>query len=246
MSNIYAEIVLPPTDGTIFLPDTLAFHRRYNPNASMYLFNEDGTDDIVEVSYSQLDRGCNRVVRAIGTDFDLSTRPVVALVALADTLLYQTIVVGMMSAGLIVSTFKVYLTCKADCISKPFPISPRNSAVAIAHLLRSTACHHILATCTTLKDLVAGIQEELLKTDPLYAIQFHEIPSLFQIFPELSDNPRLYELDAPVASLPVSSEHRHAELDDVALYLHSSGSTGFPKPIPKTHRNLLEYVLSRT
>lgn len=245
MSNIYAELILPPTDGTIFLPDTLAFHRRYNPNASMYLFNEDGTDDVLEVSYSQFDRGCNRVVRAIGTDFDFSTSPVVALIALADTLLYQTIVVGMMSVRLIVSTFSRYIEfCKAECISKPFPISPRNSAAAIAHLLRSTSCHHILATCTTLKDLIANIQEELMKTDSSHAIKVHEIPSLFQIFPELSDNPPPYELEACATFLPVSTEHRLA-LDDVALYLHSSGSTGFPKPIPKTHRNLLEYVLSR-
>lgn len=29
--------------------------------------------------------------------------------------------------------------------------------------------------------------------------------------------------------------------DSVALILHSSGSTNFPKPIPLTHRNLIEW-----
>ncbi|KAJ7625826.1 putative nonribosomal peptide synthetase, partial [Roridomyces roridus] len=34
----------------------------------------------------------------------------------------------------------------------------------------------------------------------------------------------------------------HTSLDDVAIYLHSSGSTGLPKPIPQTHRILIQWA----
>lgn len=40
------------------------------------------------------------------------------------------------------------------------------------------------------------------------------------------------------ASVPLLDSH---DLDSVALILHSSGSTNFPKPIPLTHRNLVEW-----
>ena len=40
------------------------------------------------------------------------------------------------------------------------------------------------------------------------------------------------------ASLPLLDSY---DLDSVALILHSSGSTNFPKPISLTHRNLVEW-----
>lgn len=40
------------------------------------------------------------------------------------------------------------------------------------------------------------------------------------------------------ASVPLLESY---DLDSVALILHSSGSTNFPKPISLTHRNLIEW-----
>ncbi|KAF8971243.1 hypothetical protein BDZ97DRAFT_1349060 [Flammula alnicola] len=221
--------ICPPTDGTVLLPDTLAFHDRHNADIPMYMFSEDGVNEVSEVSYCQFGRACRRVPQALDVNFASSTKPVVALIAFADTLLYQTIIVGMMTAGLV-----------------PFPISPRNTAAAVANLLRKTSCHYVFATCTTLKDLLDNVEVELRKTHPNHSLTIKEIPTLSQIFPEFSEDPTADSggFD-PVA--PASSDYanrRKSKLDDVALYLHSSGSTGLPKAIPKTHRDILEYVES--
>lgn len=95
----------PPTDGTMLLPDTLAFHKENNADAALFLFMQDDADDLTRVTYAQFERATRRVLRAIGTNASSATRPVVAVIALADTLVYHTIVVGIMTAGFIVGRF---------------------------------------------------------------------------------------------------------------------------------------------
>lgn len=83
----------------------------------MYLFMEDDANDITQVTYGHFERACRRVSRVTGINTEAATRPVVAVIALADTLVYQTVVVGVMAAGFIVrdSSFmlKSYLSVAA-------------------------------------------------------------------------------------------------------------------------------------
>jgi acyl-CoA synthetase (AMP-forming)/AMP-acid ligase II len=89
-----------------------------------------------------------------------------------------------------------------------------------------------------------------------YALFIAEIPLLGQIYPHLG-----HESTAD-AFVPYPSPAARTSLDDVAMYLHSSGgfgllsnsffnrkfnlctsgSTGFPKCIPETHRNLIHWA----
>lgn len=233
---------MPPTDGSILLPDTLTFHRKNNANTPVYLYMEDDAEDVTQVTYEQLDRACHRVVQSIGANIDSSTRPVVALLVLADTLVYQTIVAGIMLAGYIVS-LSPYLMQNTIFTTgtKPFPISPRNTAAAIVNLLRTTSCHYVAATCLTLKDLVYDILRELEHVDSTYRLIIEEAPTLLKLFP---DHHGFQECEPdPPCSFPAGGPT--VNIDDVALYLHSSGSTGYPKAIPKSHRTILEYVTSR-
>ncbi|KAF8199438.1 putative non-ribosomal peptide synthetase [Pholiota molesta] len=74
------------------------------------------------------------------------------------------------------------------------------------------------------------------KIEPGYDLTIEEIPTVAQLFPDLY---------TPREASPVTIESRQEskpELDEIALYLHSSGSTGLPKAIPKTHRELVEFV----
>lgn len=93
--------VLPPLD--ITLPETIAFHEKHNPNLPVYVFSKDGTEGITEVSYAQFAKASRRVPQLLGIQFDLETKPVVAMLALTDTLLYHTILLGMMRIGIVVS-----------------------------------------------------------------------------------------------------------------------------------------------
>ncbi|KAJ7277843.1 male sterility protein-domain-containing protein [Mycena rebaudengoi] len=69
-----------------------------------------------------------------------------------------------------------------------------------------------------------------------FELSIEEIPLLGQIYPYLG-----HEISED-AFVPYPIPTTSIALDDVALYLHSSGSTGFPKSIPETHRNLIHHA----
>jgi acyl-coenzyme A synthetase/AMP-(fatty) acid ligase len=98
-----------------------------------------------------------------------------------------------------------------------------------------TSCHHLLTTRTTLKDLLDGVKVELEATNPSYELVIEEVPSLHDIFPKLGveteDNP----------FTPFKIDYK-PKVDEIAMYLHSSGSTGFPKAIHQTHQTLLDWM----
>lgn len=109
-------------------------------------------------------------------------------------------------------------------------MSPKNTAPAVINMLKRTSCHRIICQ-PSLSTLLSAIQAELDAED--YALQVDDLPAIEIIYPTLygqdpARNFRLY----PVGNKPV--------MDDIAFYLHSSGSTGFPKPIPQRYVNMLE------
>ncbi|KAF9479408.1 acetyl-CoA synthetase-like protein [Pholiota conissans] len=220
MPAIENHPILPPIDGSLLWPDTLAFHEKHNADQAFYVWKEDDAKEITELTYGEFVKAARRAPHLLDPRIDISSRPVVAIVALADTLVYQTVVTGMISAGVV-----------------PFPISPRNTAAAIAHLMKKTSSHSIVTTYTTLRDLMDSVKEEFKNNDPNYEINITEIPTLYQLFPQFSDSPIADEIDTFVNSYQVV-----AKPEDIALYLHSSGSTGMPKPIPKSHRILIDHV----
>lgn len=106
----------------------------------------------------------------------------------------------------------------------------------MVRLLRKTSCHRLVATCVTLAPLIAGIQQELRNEDPEYKLQVEEMPALSQIYPHLGAETQANAFESYVAPTI------RPALDDIAMYLHSSGSTGFPKAIPQTHRILIQWA----
>lgn len=102
---LYArDFVYPPLDGSITIPETIEFHWKHNADLPAYAFSKDGNRSITEISYLEFGRACHRVAHYVGSKFQSAGgKPVVALIALTDTLLYQAICVGIMKAGFIVS-----------------------------------------------------------------------------------------------------------------------------------------------
>ena len=99
------DLVYAPLDGTVNIPETIEFNWKYNADHPAYVYNQDGTDTVTEITHLEFGRACHRVAHALRPNFDLSTRPTVGVIALADVLLYQATVVGIMRANLVVRPF---------------------------------------------------------------------------------------------------------------------------------------------
>jgi acyl-CoA synthetase (AMP-forming)/AMP-acid ligase II len=79
----------------------------------------------------------------------------------------------------------------------------------------------------SLQTLADEVKKELASSD--YALEIRELPSLPDIYPRLSQESRSDAFE------PIKPLSRRDTPDDVVLYIHSSGSTGFPKSIPIKH-----------
>lgn len=117
-------------------------------------------------------------------------------------------------------------------------MSPRNTAAAIIKLMKDTSCHRLLTTRHTLQSLIDDIQAQVALSDPNYALQVDEVPAISTIFPELGNE----KVEDPFQEYPSGT---CPSLDDVLLYLHSSGSTGLPKTIPHTFKSMVDWASLR-
>ncbi|KAJ7087944.1 putative aminoadipate reductase [Mycena belliarum] len=196
----------------MLLPELVSHNARTTPEAALYIYASPPSDT-VRITNLEFARATHRAAHVLRPRREGPDGEVVAVIALSDTLLYHAVVVGLIAAQL-----------------TPFPISPRNSAAAVIELLRKTSCHRIVATCVTLEPLITEIQEELRQTASDSSLTVVEMPSLERVFPNLGAETSNSDFH-PYPSAPTPPL-----LDDITLYLHSSGSTGFPKAIPATHR----------
>lgn len=94
---------LPPYDGSVYFPEAVDFHLKHNPDFAAYAFcRDDIPESYTEITFLEFGRAAHRAahhLRAPGTGSD---GEVVAVLANADALLYQTVVMGIMRAGLTV------------------------------------------------------------------------------------------------------------------------------------------------
>lgn len=91
----------PALDGTIrvgFLPD---FHMKHNPDRAIYTYSE-GPGLLTSISYLEYGRAVHRASHHLRPGCAGSDSEVVAVIANVDVMLYQTLLVGLMRAGLTV------------------------------------------------------------------------------------------------------------------------------------------------
>ncbi|KAG7088662.1 putative NRPS-like protein biosynthetic cluster [Marasmius oreades] len=221
--SLQPPAVHPDLDTWCHFPDLVHFHWSHNPTRTMYAYPDDSVPvtGCAEISYTEFGRAAHRAAWAIRPDpHDSRDGEVVALLAQSDTLVYQAVTIGMMTANLV-----------------PLDISPRNSPAAILNLLQKTGCHRLLVTQHTLKDLIDSLRSFIASQEgEPYQVAFEEIPSLSQTFPHLAKETPSTPGFTPYPTLEKPDFH------STAIYIHSSGSTGFPKPIPLTHRGVWSYA----
>ncbi|KAJ7193227.1 putative aminoadipate reductase [Mycena pura] len=210
--------VLPPLDCSLNVSQIIDVHLEHANRSAAYSF-ADADGHITEISHLEFARAAHRVAHLLRPQRRGPEGQVVAIVALTDVLIYQTLVAGCIKAGLV-----------------PFEISHRNSDAALFHLLSSTGAHRVLTTRGSLARIVDALSSGSSTKNPTRGLSIEEIPLLGQLYPR-SGHETVDDTFVPYPS-PASV----AALDSIAMYLHSSGSTGFPKPIPETHRTLVHYA----
>ncbi|KAJ6601010.1 putative aminoadipate reductase [Mycena vulgaris] len=210
--------VLPPLDCSLNLYEIIDLHIAHENRGAAFAF-ADELGRITEISQFEVARAAHRVAHLLRPQRRGPEGQVLAIAALTDSLIYQTIVAGCIKAGIV-----------------PFPISHRNSAAAVLHLLKNFGSHRLLTTKGSLGHLIDAVSADLSAQSPPYELSIEEIPLLGQIYPHFGHE------TTEDAFVPYPDPVTRTPVDDVAMYLHSSGSTGFPKAIPETHKNLIQYM----
>ncbi|KAF7798255.1 hypothetical protein EIP86_009472 [Pleurotus ostreatoroseus] len=206
----------PPLDGSItVLPGLLDFHAEHNPDSPWALYpSSDAT--ATSISFSDVAQATHRVAHGLRPDGTPGGRDVVVMLIHCDTILYVTMLVGIARAGMV-----------------PFPVSPRFSPEAITHLLKKSCCRRVL-TQPSLVHLLSDAKA-VFTADGI-SLQVDDLPSIHQIYPSMDPNssPKIEEVSFPALKKPGN--------DETALYLHSAGSTGLPKPIALNQKIIIQWI----
>lgn len=94
--------VYPPMDGTVRPACLIDFHLEHNPTHTAYVYSE-GPGSLVEISFLEFGRAAHRAAHILRPAISGPENEVVAFIANVDVLLYQTLVAGMLRAGLVAS-----------------------------------------------------------------------------------------------------------------------------------------------
>ncbi|OCB92288.1 acetyl-CoA synthetase-like protein [Sanghuangporus baumii] len=210
----------PPLDGSMTLPEMYDWHFTHSPGHPVLLYTtEEGGEKIIswENCARAIYRVANEVQRRIGREPNAKNQPptVVVIVAAVDTITYFLNIAGIFRSGYIV-----------------FPISPRNSPAAVAHLLqKGTVVSHILIGAEPASQSLVSNALQLLDVDIRDRIGKSALPTFDEMCDLDGTNHCQWSDHPPNVSF---------DLDCVALILHSSGSTAFPKPVYWTHYRLVQ------
>ncbi|KAI0746343.1 acetyl-CoA synthetase-like protein [Daedaleopsis nitida] len=181
-------------------------------NPDYPLFRFHNGVDLQTITHKEAILGIRRVARAVSSLVGSTERCVIGILANADTVTYSLTVLGILRAG-----------------HTAFPISPRNGAAAVAELLRRTRGRYLLVSKDGHASTLA--QEALRSVDDVVAHPMFEFEHLFPSAPGSGDG-----LEVSETGLPTTYD-----LDAAALIIHSSGTTGHPKPVQWTHKGLVSW-----
>ncbi|KAG6853021.1 putative NRPS-like protein biosynthetic cluster [Blastosporella zonata] len=212
--------IYPSTAEDLFIPEAIDFNLKHNADQAFFTFSDAAEPSGIQViTHLEFGRAAHRIAHALRPNRSGIDGQVVAVIALSDTILYQAIVAGCIIAGLV-----------------PFPISPRNAPAAVVNLLEKTSCQRLITTNITLKPLIDGVRAQITGTPLFDLLQIEEVPPLNTAYPYLGHE----TAEHPFERYP--DPLKRYSWDDLCIYLHSSGSTGFPKAIPQTHLALLHWA----
>lgn len=105
-------------------------------------------------------------------------------------------------------------------------------------MLQTTSCRRLIVHKWT-SQLASGVQSDLALNG--IDVELIDLPTLPSLFPHLSS---LGGQQADVIS-PYPVSHVPVEMNSLATYLHSSGSTGLPKSVPIAFSQIMAWFKGR-
>jgi acyl-CoA synthetase (AMP-forming)/AMP-acid ligase II len=214
----------PLEDKSLCLPDFYDWQARNSPNHPFFLYG-DGPEKIRAIPWAEAVRGIHRAAHLVASRVSpgdaaaaLEGRPAV-VATLAATGLYLTLFsVESMSTPL--TTFSdtvTYVTTEVGILRagfSVFPISPRNSPEAVAHLLKKTGSNYLLVGSEPMPQKLADAALELLRADGHPGIPFSHMPHYEDLYPrddsdgEFENYPTVkFDPGAPSLILHSSGQH---------------------------------------
>lgn len=206
----------PPLDGTLNVPELFAYHATNSPNHPLFVYADDNKD-IKTIYYPEAYRAIRRAGKLVSGHYKRDKdryamqkdAPTFGILAVADTISYFTLMTGIMHLGF-----------------TPFPISTRNSAVGVAHLMGKTGILQLFVSPDPAMQRLAQQAIEILAKEGT-DVEILNLPQFEDIY---NDNNDFQDVEpGPIGP------------DTTVLILHSSGSTAFPKPIKIINRNFLQW-----
>ncbi|KAI0746390.1 acetyl-CoA synthetase-like protein [Daedaleopsis nitida] len=187
----------------VTLPQLYEWHAKHNPDYPLFLIYDGST--VRSLTHTHAIKGVRRAAQIVSGIAGTVERQIIGIFGSSETITYAFTILGILRAGHIA-----------------FPISPRNSAAAVAHLLRTTGCKHVIVSQDAYTQSVTG---EAMST--VEQVTLHPTFVLSDLLSATND-----AIDTPAVKF---------NRDDPAVILHSSGTTNHPKPIYWTHKGLIRW-----
>ena len=214
----------PPLDGSAILPEWVPHHAKHSPRHPFVVYADDKGEPqtvyfpqvwtAVKNAKLWLSRqGVGRIPSSSGTTAQAPERPVIGLLAVAGALLtrcWRTVRSSCHAYGASADSLSYIALIWAIMGGGdiPFPISTRNSALAVAHLLKQTHIQHLIVSSDPAMQRLAHEAIDLCAAEGVQVKTF-QIP--------------LYE-DLYHKEEGEEFEIQKAGLEDIAIIMHSSGA----------------------
>ncbi|THV08178.1 acetyl-CoA synthetase-like protein [Dendrothele bispora CBS 962.96] len=222
----------PPTDGSLTVMQMLDWH--YVHNSSHPLFVYAPTSSGSESPPSKVAVTWGEVVEAVYTGAKLLKDRVPSIDALNAE--GKPKVIGVLSHSDSISYYTTVLAIiRANCV--PFPIYPKNSPQAVAHLIQKVGVTHVLLGYDQNMQHLMERAVEFLEEDFGYTKEKIPGTSMIPVFEDLylsKARGASSEGQERVNKIREEIPLKALGPKDIQFYLHSSGSTALPKPLPWT------------
>ncbi|KAI0350560.1 acetyl-CoA synthetase-like protein [Trametes cingulata] len=214
-------------DSTLTIPELFEHHAKNSPEHPVFVYADDERREHV-VRFPEVYRAIRKAATISAGHYERmadyyanaqqgkseNDPPIIGILATADSISYYTLKAGLMYLGL-----------------TPFPISIRNSAIGVAHLVAKTGVRQMFVSADPAMQRLAREAGELLAQDGR-ALELLPMPTFEDMYGPGGDGED--EL-APMGKVSRVSP------DKTCIILHSSGSTAFPKPIKFLDKNFRKW-----